>query len=407
MATKLDPRLIPELNIGLVGHVDHGKTTLNYAITGKWTDTHSEEIKRGITIRLGYSDFTIYRCGTCRMLGNAEACPCGGEKGEPQRTVSIVDAPGHETLMTTMLSGVAIMDAALLVIAADEKCPQPQTKEHLTALTISGMKHIIVVQNKVDLITIEQAKKNYQEIRGFLKGTVAESASIIPVSAQQRVNIHQILEAILQIPLPKRQGGKETRMLLARSFDVNKPGTEIGRLRGGIVGGSVVQGTLAIGDDIEIRPGVKTEKGYISLKAKVTGLIKGGQAVEEAGPGGLLGVATELDPALTKADSLAGNVLGRAGKLPPVVSEVTISAQMLDRAVGTKEELKIEPIKMNEPLLLTVGISRTVGTVNFTSPQKVRVKLKIPVCADKGERVAVSRQVSGRWRLIGWGEVIA
>src|SRR3989338_9270375 len=113
----------PVVNIGLVGHVDHGKTSLLQALSGKWTDTHSEEIKRGITIKLGYADAPIYKCDQ-HTYSTKKQC----EKCEEQRIVSFVDAPGHETLMATMLSGAAIMDGALLLVAANEECPQPQTK---------------------------------------------------------------------------------------------------------------------------------------------------------------------------------------------------------------------------------------------------------------------------------------
>src|SRR3989338_3041972 len=116
----------PEVNIGLAGHVDNGKTTLTSALSGKWTDTHSEEIKRGITIRLGYADTIFYKDNdtyTVKKTKTAKAI----------RKVSFLDAPGHESLMATMLSGSAIMDGALLLVAANEQCPQPQTKEHLMA----------------------------------------------------------------------------------------------------------------------------------------------------------------------------------------------------------------------------------------------------------------------------------
>ncbi|MDG6221024.1 MAG: GTP-binding protein, partial [Candidatus Thermoplasmatota archaeon] len=144
----------PEVNIGLVGHVDHGKTTLTKALSGDWTDRHSEEIKRGISIRLGYADTTFYKCKKCEGIEGFTVSPkchtCGGE-AEVLRAVSFVDAPGHETLMATMLSGAALMNGALLLIAANEKCPQPQTKEHLMALEIAGLKKTIIVQNKIDL----------------------------------------------------------------------------------------------------------------------------------------------------------------------------------------------------------------------------------------------------------------
>ncbi|HYA54160.1 MAG TPA: GTP-binding protein, partial [Thermoplasmata archaeon] len=129
----------PEVNIGLVGHVDHGKTTLTQALTGEWTDRHSEELKRGISIKLGYADAAFYKCPNCPEPSGYSVepkCPsCGGE-AKFLRAVSFVDAPGHETLMATMLSGAAIMDGALLLVAANEHCPQPQTREHLYALDI-------------------------------------------------------------------------------------------------------------------------------------------------------------------------------------------------------------------------------------------------------------------------------
>ncbi|MCK5721180.1 MAG: translation initiation factor IF-2 subunit gamma, partial [Gammaproteobacteria bacterium] len=108
----------------MVGHVDHGKTTLVSALSGIWTDTHSEEMKRGISIRLGYADTTFMKCPDCpapQCYTVAKKCEHCGAKTEDSRTISFVDAPGHETLMATMLSGAAIMDGAVLVIAANEK----------------------------------------------------------------------------------------------------------------------------------------------------------------------------------------------------------------------------------------------------------------------------------------------
>ncbi|MEK6898018.1 MAG: GTP-binding protein, partial [Nanoarchaeota archaeon] len=126
---------IPELNVGVVGHIDHGKTTLLSKLTGKFTDTHSEELKRGITIKLGYADIIISKNGDYNIAG----------KGIPQRYITFIDAPGHEMLMATMLSGAAIVDAAILVVAANEGI-KPQTREHLMALQAKDIKNIIIVQ---------------------------------------------------------------------------------------------------------------------------------------------------------------------------------------------------------------------------------------------------------------------
>lgn len=227
----------PEINIGMIGHVDHGKTTLTQRLTGKWTDEHSEEIKRGISIKLGYADAAIYKCSKCgepQCYCTENKCQICGSNTQLQRVVSFVDAPGHETLMAIMLSGAAIMDGAVLVIAANEPCPQPQTREHLTALDIAGIKNIVIVQNKIDLISESNAIKNYEQIIKFIKGTIAEGSPIIPVSAHQDINIDVLIKALQDhIPTPKRDINKPPLMYVARSFDINKPGSKPSELKRG------------------------------------------------------------------------------------------------------------------------------------------------------------------------------
>ncbi len=400
-----------EINIGLVGHVDHGKTTLTKALSGIWTDTHSEETKRGISIRLGYADITFRRCTTCpapQCYTTAMVCEHCGSETQTLRKVSFVDSPGHETLMATMLSGAAIMDGAVLVIAANEPCPQPQTKEHLMALDVIGVTDVIVVQNKIDIVSKERALESYQEIKDFVQGTCAEDAPIIPVSAQQGANIDILIDVIQdRMKTPRRSLRKAPRMYVARSFDINKPGCSPGNIQGGVIGGSLVQGKLKVGDEIEIKPGVQVKKKgkpeWISLYSEIVGLIAAGEAVDEIGPGGLIGVGTKLDPSLTKADSLSGSIAGKPETLPPILYEFTMKTHLLDRVVGTREEKEVEPIKSSEPLMINIGTSTTIGMVTSARGDVVDVQLKLPVCADKGQRVALSRRVGARWRLIGYG----
>jgi translation initiation factor 2 subunit 3 len=407
----LDDVTIPSVNIGVVGHVDHGKTTLVNSLTGTWTDRHSEEIKRGISIRLGYADATFYRCEGCRgseAYTTSETCPICGGQAHPFRSVSFVDAPGHETLMATMLSGSALMDGAMLVISANEQCPQPQTKEHLMALELVGIRRIVIIQNKIDVVTQKVAVEHYGQIREFIKGTIAEGAPIIPISAQKGINIGALIEALdTAIPVPRRDPEAAPIMLVARSFDINKPGASWKDIKGGVIGGSLIQGILREGDDIEIRPGRQTHtegRGrWEPVTTKITSINMGSKKLMEATPGGLLGVATKLDPALTKSDALAGQVAGFPESLPPVWDRLRFRVTLMERVVGATSELKIEPLKHNEPLMLSVGTAVTVGVVTGSKKEIVEMQLKRPVCAALGARIAISRQVGARWRLIGMG----
>ena len=395
---------IPELNIGILGHVDHGKTTLTQALTGKFTDEHSEELKRGISIRLGYADMEIRKCPKCEGAKAYTTMPkCMEHETDTEyvRALSVIDCPGHETLMATVLTGASLMDGALLVIAANEECPQPQTAEHLMVLNIAGIKNIVIVQNKVDLVDEAQMQKNYNQIKAFVNGSVAENAPIIPVSAQHKANIDVLLYAIAEVIKPKPHDSKaEPLMFIARSFDVNRPGTEISDLTGAVVGGSLIRGELKKGDKIEIKPGAKKENKWIPLKSTVAGINQGNVSLSVGKPGGLLSIGTFLDPVLAKSDNLVGNVLGLEGKLPPVFNTLKLEMHTFERLVDAKQ-IKND-VRQNDALLMNVNTSRTIGTC--TKPGKVaEFVLKIPVCAAVGDKVALSRQIESKWRLIGWG----
>lgn len=401
----------PEINIGMVGHVDHGKTTLTNALTGEWTDRHSEELKRGISIKLGYADSAFYKCPKCSepecYSVNTKCKICGSET-DLLRTVSFVDAPGHETLMATMLSGAAIMNGALLLIAANETCPQPQTKEHLMALDIVGVKNIIIVQNKIDIVDEKELFENYEQIKKFVKGTIAENVPIIPVSAHHDVNIDVLIREIEKtIPTPKLNETKPARMFVARSFDVNKPGTLVSTLVGGVLGGTLIQGNFEVGAEIEIAPGRKKEAGgkttWEQINTKITELFTGGKKYQKVRPGGLLAIGTELDPAMTKSDGLIGRIVGKPGTLPQVQMKLSMTITLLERVVGSAEELKVDNIKTSEPLMLNVGTAATVGVVTSARKNSADVNLKIPVCGELGQRIAISRKIGGKWRLIGYG----
>jgi len=399
----------PLLNIGMVGHIDHGKTTLLYKLTGKFTDTHSEELKRGITIKLGYADVIIRKCAKCGLYVREKKCKCGGESEEIEY-ISFVDVPGHEMLMATMLSGASIIDAALLVIAANEPCPRPQTKEHLVALQAKGLKNIIIIQNKVDLVTKEEALKNYKEIKDFVKGTVAENSPIIPISAQQEVNLESIYDAIVNLPVPERDVTSSPVFFVARSFDINRPGTLAENLSGGVLGGTLKQGTLKVGDKIEIKPGMTIKKHekteYLPLSTTIISLQSGNNQLQDAIPSGSLAIQTELDPLMTKSDNLAGCIVGLAGKTPDASTSLKLRTSLFQEILGTEKQIAVSGIKMNEPLLLSVNTTISLGTVVKIKGNDIDLMLKIPVVALKGSKVGMARNLQNHWRLIGYGDII-
>jgi translation initiation factor 2 subunit 3 len=399
----------PSVNIGTSGHVDHGKTTLVEAITGVWTSAHSEELRRGITIKVGYADAAFYKCSGCeppQCYGTQPTCEGCGGKAELLRVVSFVDSPGHESLMANMLSGSALMDGAILVMAANEKVPQPQTREHLLALSVLGIQQLVLVQNKADLATVEEAMDNYNQIKDFVKGSIAEKAPIVPVSAQHRLNIDALIEAMENnIKTPARIKNVPAIMHVLRSFDINKPGTPIKQVKGGILGGALVQGEFSVGDEVEIRPGLVDEKKarYEPITSTIATLGTGAGLVENVKPGGLVAIGTKLDPTFTKSDSLIGSIIGKPGTLPKDVEDITVETHLFDTAVGTAEMVKVEPIKIKEPLRLNIGTAASVGTVTSVRDGRMEVKLKKPVCLLPKSRVAISRRIAERWRLIGSG----
>jgi translation initiation factor 2 subunit 3 len=399
----------PCVNIGTAGHVDHGKTTLIQALTGQWTSVHSQELKRGISIRVGYSDAAFYECTSCeKPLGYSTQpkCPnCGGES-KLSRVASFVDSPGHESLMANMLSGSALMDGALLLVAANEKVPRPQTEEHLLALQTLKIKQIVIVQNKVDLVSYNDALANYTDITKFVKGTNAAKSPIIPISAQSNLNMDALIGAIeSSIETPQRNEKNNPIMHVLRSFDVNKPGSKIQNMRGGVIGGSLVEGILKVGDEVEIKPGLNNEKKrlYEPILTKIISLGTSAGVVESVKPGGLVAIGTNLDPSMTRSDSLIGSVIGKPGTLPENISKTKIQVSLFDSAVGSTDETRVTPIRTGESLRLNIGTAPVLSKVINAKNDQIQVEFRRPVCAFKDSNVAISRRMADRWRLIGAG----
>ncbi|XP_015377541.1 PREDICTED: eukaryotic translation initiation factor 2 subunit 3, partial [Diuraphis noxia] len=377
---------------------------------------------------LGYANAKIYKCNydkcprpACFVSGGSgrdDSLPCSrpGCPGrfELVRHVSFVDCPGHDILMATMLNGAAVMDAALLLIAGNESCPQPQTSEHLAAIEIMKLNNVIILQNKIDLVKEGQAKEQQEQIQKFVQGTVAEGAPIIPISAQLKYNMEVLCEYIYKkIPIPERDFTSPPRLIVVRSFDVNKPGCEVDDLKGGVAGGSILRGVLKVGMEIEVRPGLvsKDSEGKLTCQpifSRIVSLYTEQNELNFAVPGGLIGVGTKIEPTLCRADRLVGQVLGAVGALPDIFIELEVSYYLLKRLLGVRTEgdkkaAKVQRLSKNEVLLLNIGSLSTGGRVLATKADLAKISLTTPVCTEIGEKISLSRRVEKHWRLIGWG----
>jgi translation initiation factor 2 subunit 3 len=432
--TPLTPNVISRqatINIGTIGHVAHGKSTVVKAISGVQTVRFKTEHERNITIKLGYANAKLYKCSdeSCprpacyRAYGSAKEdspdceVPGCGSKMTLLRHVSFVDCPGHDVLMATMLNGAAVMDAALLLIAGNETCPQPQTLEHLAAVEIMRLRNIIIVQNKIDLVRDTAAEAQYAQIREFISGTVAEHAPIIPISAQLKYNIDVVVENLVKkVPIPVRDFVSDPNMIVIRSFDVNKPGEEVADLKGGIAGGSIMKGVLRVGDRIEVRPGIPHRNGatgqmsFTPIVSIIHAMHSEANELQYAVPGGLVGIGLKIDPTLTRADRLVGQVLGLEGRVPDVFSELEVNFYLLRRLLGVKVDgdakgAKVSSLTKGETLMLNIGSTSTGGRVVAAKRDMAKFALSAPVCTSVGEKIALSRRVDKHWRLIGWGEL--
>lgn len=236
---------------------------------------------------------------------------------------------------------------------------------------------------------------------------------------------------VKRIPIPVRDFTSDPRLIVIRSFDVNKPGAEVDDLKGGVAGGSILTGVLRIGQEVEIRPGIVTKDSAGRTKCKpifsrIMSLHAENNLLSFAVPGGLIGVGTRIDPTLCRADRLVGQVLGAVGKLPKIYTgmlrfiiihhlflyftntrhvELEISLFLLRRLLGVKTEdkkqTKVSKLVKNELLLINIGSTSTGGRVLSVKADLAKIQLTSPACTEVGEKVALSRRIEKHWRLVG------
>lgn len=349
--------------IGTAGHVDHGKSTLVLALTGIDPDRLQEEKAREMTIDLGFAWLTL---------------PSG-------REVSLVDVPGHERFIKNMLAGAGGLDAALLVIAADEG-PMPQTEEHLAILHLLGVSKGIIVLTKSDLVDDEWLALMREEVRDRLEGTTLEAANIVAVSARTGQGLYDLraeMDLLLADTEPRADKGRP-RLPIDRAFTIAGFGT--------VVTGTLIDGTLRAGQEMVIAPQ--------GLKSRIRGLQSHKHKVESIGPGNR--VAVNL-AGLDVHELARGMVLTTPGWLQPT-GRVDVYLNLLAEAP--------EPVEQNDLLDFFTGSAETPARITLLDAEMLepgqsgwaQLRLRDLVAVAKGDRYIIRRPSPSL--TIGGGQVV-
>ena len=331
------------LILGTAGHIDHGKTSLVKALTGIDTDRLKEEKERGITIELGFAHMDLP--GDIRL--------------------GIVDVPGHERFVRSMVAGVGGMDLVVLVIAADEGV-MPQTREHLEICQLLGVKTGMVALTKSDMVDEEWLAMLTEEVRDYLSGTFLEGARIVPVSSRTGQGIEDLRTALTELAATVVEKGAEGpfRLPVDRVFTMTGFGT--------VVTGTLISGEIRVGDEVEILPsginsrvrgiqthGSKEESGVAGQRVAVN--LQGVEHTEiERGtvvvPRALFRTTMRVDARL---DYLASAPLAlkhrQVLRLHSATYEVPAQVILLDRDILVTGASAFVQLRMRSPVLLLPG----------------------------------------------------
>lgn len=393
------------VNIGMIGHVSHGKSTVTYKLTGKKTQQHSSEKEtNNRSVKLGYANCKIFynsSNGTVRVVPSKIRTLKDPETGEEMRLIrhiSFPDAPGHHEFMSTMIAGAKIMDSVFLLVAANQSVPQPQTYEHLLALqeTNPEMK-IVVLQNKLDLLDREESLEHHNQLEKFIDTTTVIKRenvnTVLPISAELGYNYSAICNYLATSSglCEEREYDAPARMTIVRSFNINKPSTSVLELKGAVIGGTIHQGILTVGDHVELKPGVlkPTPKGAVlqPLIATVLSIQSDNNTdMRYAVPGGLIGMELTLDSGLSTGDKLVGYQLGHIGSLPDSYNIIEGELKMLKLLSGAANKLTTNSRNIK---IVSSGSMTTAAIIKAVSKRGITLQTQLPLCLDEGSKLAL------------------
>jgi translation initiation factor 2 subunit 3 len=390
----------PIINIGCLGSVSDGKSSLVKCLTGTKTQKHSNEKIRNITIKQGYGNMKIWEDETTT---NSEV-----EKDiKLINHISFVDCPGHHNYIQTMLSSLSIMDGAIFVIACDQPLSsKTQLIQQFEAIKLSNINKIIICLNKIDLVSKNILLSRKIELDLLLNKYNIEPYAIIPTSFNKNIGINYLIKAIIYLFNPYdfiKKLNETTIFKISRTFDINKPGTDWINLKGGVLGGTIQSGNLKIGDSVEILPGIvwkeNNEFKYKSIRTVINSIKTDTINLKECISGGLIGLGTELDPYYCKNDMLLGNVLIKTLDTSNKVKVYT-SLELIINILPNNDIINI-----NDILVLQIGTRVLDAKVISYNKNIFKLCINKPVCIIDNENILICKKTNNIIKVIGNGYI--
>jgi translation initiation factor 2 subunit 3 len=445
----------PTENINMLGHVSNGKSSLVETLTETSTQRYSSEKQRNLTIKLGYGNAKIFKCNSCDApqcyqsfsSSKMEAyCKLCGNIMKLIKHISFVDSPGHNLLMQVMLNGTCVANSTIIVESVtNDIIPSQQTTEHINAANILNLKNALVCMNKVDLVSETILREKMSMLKKSLKGTIGEFSPIVPIVANYGINKDIVCEYLCtRIHEEIKDFDSDVKMIIIRSFNINKQNTQIKNMLGGVIGGSIIKGILKIGDMIEILPGIintynelknKTTIGeknkknkknkrkkkwlYTPLISRVESINSENNNLDIAIPGGLIGVRLLIDPCFVVRDRLIGNILhpipeNCKDNKYKIFEKIYVSLKLLD-------DNELQLIKQSDLVINHNGCDVKCKATKYKYHKNYKCNLiglellDRPICSEINDHVAISKVIvkgntymndKDKIQLIGRGQIL-
>lgn len=376
------------LNLGTLGSVSDGKSEMIYQLSGGIrTQRDSREKKRNITIKAGYANIKLWKCNICELLYSSQyihdtyKCEPCQINCELTNTISFADCPGHQELIETMLSSVSLMKGAIIIVSVFEPLKQkPQLIQHLIAAKMANLNKLIICLNKCDLVNIKTVNDRKNELEELLNKLEIKPLVIIPTSFTHKLGINNLLKAINLYFNDKFEiNSNHTEFRITRSFDINQPGINYNQLKGGCIGGSLIEGQLNKNDVVKILPGILTKQkdGRYTNEPIITIVLSfesDKKQIEQVNPGGLVGILTEIDPFYCKSDGLKSNIIVKELDDISVYRDIKISYIKIEEFDGNWDP------KNNDKIFIQVANMSSDGKIVKVNSNILNIELIKPIC---------------------------